>query len=52
MMRQKLLHRVEVGGATNPSVVPSRIMMEVGEATSSMLKVRGATKMNSSNNIR
>ena len=32
--------------------MPSCIMMEVGEATSSMGKVCGATKSNSSNNIR
>ena len=36
----------EVCGATNC------IMMEVGGATGSMMKVRGATKSNSRNSIR
>ena len=48
---------MEGGGATNLMMTEvcgatCRIMMEVGRATSSMMKMRGATKSNSSNYIR
>ena len=56
MMRRKFLHRVEGDGATSYDdrglCGTNCIMMEVGGATSSMMKERGATKSNSRNCIK